>query len=508
MRVVTGEEMHQIDRFTIDQLRIKEEILMENAGVSVFRYLEKRLNKKDEMAVIIGVGNNGGDGFVIARYLKAEGFNVDVWLVPDAERIKGCAKYHMEVYTACGYEYKQFDDSFYQNLPRYSVIIDTLLGTGIRGKVRPPYDAIITAINEQYVNKVISIDLPSGMTDEVMSSDVICMKATETVTLQCPKISAFLYPNRSYYGKLTTVNIGIPNVAIEKIAAPRFLWTKEQVVKTLPKRLNDGHKGTFGRALIVAGSMTMTGAPILAAKACHRAGAGLVTVALPDCIHQIVASQVIEATFLPCPTKDGSIVDECAQLTQQLPLYDAVAIGPGLGRNSHVTSLIERLLKEVKTPLIIDADGLYHLTKPLPILKNRTSPTILTPHNGEMARLVGCTVREVEQNRFELARKFATEYGVYLLLKGPYSLVTTPNGEQFVNTTGNVSLAKGGSGDVLTGIILAQVMQKQSIQEAISNATYLHGKASDLLVQNKASVYDVLATHLIEELANVFRNLN
>lgn len=499
--------MHQIDRFTIDQIGMKEEILMENAGVSIFRYLEKSLKKEDEIAVLIGAGNNGGDGFVIARYLIDAGFHVDVWLVPERSRIQGCAKYHMDLYFACGYELKQWDDTFYHNLDRYSVIIDSLLGTGIRGKVRKPYDEIITSINEQFKQTVISVDLPSGMTDEVMAHDAICIKATETITIQCPKVSAYLFPNRHYYGKLTVVSIGIPSHVIKQVATPKILWTTERVKETLPRRSGHGHKGTFGKALIIAGSHSMTGAPILTAKACHKAGAGLVTVALPDRIYPIVASCVIEATFLPCPTKEGSVSDESPLLMEQIPSFDAIAIGPGLSRQEHLEKIVERLLLECDQPLIIDADGLYHLTKLLPLLKQRTSPTILTPHHGEMARLAKCSVEDVANNRFELAKQFATEYGVYLLLKGPYSLLSTPEGEQFINPTGNVSLAKGGSGDVLTGIILAQVMQKQSVQEAISNAMYIHGKASDVLVENDSSVYDVLATDVINKLPQVFRDL-
>lgn len=507
LRVVTSEEMREIDRYAMEEIGIKEEILMENAGASIFRHIEKSLIKDDFIAVLIGAGNNGGDGFVIARYLQNAGYRTHVWLVPPRERVKGCAKYHMEVYESCGFEIKPWDASFYDYLGKYTIIIDALLGTGMKGEVRAPYDEIITAVNERFTKKVISVDVPSGMVDDAVSPNRVCIKATETVTIECPKVSAFLYPNRDFYGKLATVSIGIPKIAVERMAERKIVWTEEHVKKTLPKRPPQGHKGTFGKALIIAGSLTMTGAPVLAAKACHRAGAGLVTVALPDCIHPIVASQVVEATFLVCPAKNGSISDEFSDLIEAASSYDAVAVGPGLSRSPHLSSLIEALLENVQKPLVIDADGLYHLRELLLVLKNRTSPTIITPHSGEMARLIGCSAAEVEQNRFTLAKQFAKEYGVYVLLKGPYTIVTAPSGEQYINPTGNVALAKGGSGDVLTGIILAQVMQKQPLQAAVANAAYIHGKASDILVRTSFSEYDVLATNVIEALPNVFRSL-
>lgn len=510
MRVVTGSEMHQIDRFTIDKIGLGEEVLMENAGRAVFTHMKQYIDKADTIAILIGAGNNGGDGFVIARYLLEDNYKVDVWVVPQEDRIKGTARYHMNVFKRAGYEYKQVDmnggEPFYSSISLYTVIIDSLLGTGVKGSIREPYDKMIAAINRLSNKKIIAVDLPSGVPadgGELVSEAVL---ATHTVTLQCPKIGAFTFPVANYYGILEVVDIGIPKNAVETIAKQRFLWREEEVKHTLPVRKRQSHKSDYGKGFIIAGSLTMTGAAILTAKACHRAGAGLVTLAVPDCIHSIVANKVIEATFVPCPSENGQF-KSCMKNWQQLAeLFDAIAIGPGIGRSQAVGQMVEEVLRMNKA-LVLDADALFHLKDFLPALKERRSPTILTPHSGEMARLLGVTVAELEQNRFYYSEQFAKEYGVFLVLKGPYTIVATPSGQQYINTTGNPALAKGGSGDVLTGIILAQLLQQTTVQEAISNAVFLHGKAADLLVEEKASQYDVVASDIISYLPRTFKTI-
>jgi len=263
----------------------------------------------------------------------------------------------------------------------------------------------------------------------------------------------------------------------------------------LPKRQKNSHKGTYGKGLVVGGSSRMSGAIVMTAKAALRSGIGLLTMAIPECIHHTCASHLLEAMYIPCSSTNG-------YFTGDIPFhevdFDVIAIGPGIGRTDSIKRVVEDAFQQ-NVPIIIDADGLFHFNKEL--AKMRTAPTIITPHPGEMARLGGTSIQFVEENRFSVSRQFAMENNVYVVLKGPYTIVTTPAGDQFVNTTGNPALAKGGSGDVLTGIILALIKQAATIQEAISNAVYIHGRTADILVdENHHTNMDVVATDIIEAL--------
>lgn len=505
--MVTGDEMRQIDRYAIEEIGFKEELLMENAGQAfVHQFISLVEKKHTRVAVLVGVGNNGGDGFVISRSLIEKGYHVDVWLIPPVNKVKGTARYHMDLYLRLGYGFRSYETlaegDFFQELLNYTHVIDALLGTGFIGHLRSPYTEIIELVNSSRCI-VYSVDLPSGLSaDGLQEQPFLAIKANFTITFQCPKVSSYLYPFREYYGDLSVVDIGIPKLAIEENSHGRYLWTEDHIRETLPVRKPSSHKGSHGKGLIIAGSQTMTGAPILTAKACHRLGAGLVTLATPTTAHSTIASQLIEATFHLCPSKNGEIVDVNLPTKDLEKTFDAIAIGPGLGRSNH-GEYIERLLKEYNKPLIIDADGLYYVKKFLSSLKERKGITILTPHVGEFAALLDEPVASIEKDRFGKALQFAVQYGVYLVLKGPYTIVTTPRGKQFINTTGNASLAKGGTGDVLTGMVLALIMQSKDVQCAISNAVFLHGKAADYLTEEGWSPMSVLASDLVIEMPRV-----
>lgn len=503
MQVVTKEEMYAIDRAAME-LGLHGEMLMENAGQAITAKLLNRFSGDEKVVVVIGKGNNGGDGFVVARMLKSYGYSTDVWLACDRNEVTGDAKKAMEIYERSGYDFqlisKESMEQFQQSLSRCSHIIDALLGIGMKGNVRSPYREIISLINQQDDKYVISLDLPSGVSaDSGECTDAVC--ANETIVIHHPKLSAFLYPSRRYYGGISVVNIGIPPLISEQVEVKRYVWTNKDVMRTFPNRSPDSHKGDHGKGLLIGGSKTMSGAVIMSAKAALRSGSGLLTIAIPEDAHASVASSVIEAMYKPCPAKDGFFCGDIDGLDENV---DAIAVGPGMGRTEGGRIIVEQLLR-INVPLIIDADGLYHLTSLLPILKERTAPVIITPHEGEMARLMSVSAKEVKADRFGLSRQFATTYGVYVVLKGPFTICTTPAGEQYINPTGNASLAKGGSGDVLTGIMLAFLMQHASIQAAICNAVYVHGRASDALVSSRHSLIDVIASDLIEALPSVYR---
>lgn len=504
MQVVTKNEMYAIDRNAME-LGLTGEMLMENAGQAVARKLYDELTHDDRITIIIGKGNNGGDGFVVARMLKSKGYELDVWLAVEKEAVTGDAEKAMHVYERSGFRMRLLNEenlnALKDSLAVSTVIIDSLLGIGMKGKLRSPYKEIITLVNRQKHAKRLAIDLPSGLpADGGKIDDAI--RADKTFVIHLPKVGAFMYPSREYYGELDVVDIGIPPIINKKSAEKRFVWMPEDVIRTFPRRSPSSHKSSHGKGLIVAGSKTMSGAAIMAARAALRSGSGLLTVAMPEEARLPIASQVIEAMYAPCPSHEGEFA---GTLPVQLN-FDAIAVGPGIGRGEGSRRIVEILLK-VEAPLLIDADGLFHLAKMKDQLKNRKHPTVLTPHEGEMARLLGLPVEEVANNRFHLSKQFALEHGVHLILKGPFTICTTPAGEQYINPTGNAALAKGGSGDVLTGIILALMMQQKSLQEAISNAAFVHGKTADKLISIKHSSVDVIASDVIESLPIVYKSI-
>ncbi|WP_240371222.1 NAD(P)H-hydrate dehydratase [Anoxybacteroides rupiense] len=505
MRVVTAAEMYAIDRYTIEHIGISEEALMENAGQAAARVLLERISPFQRIAVLAGAGNNGGDGFIMARVLKSWGYTVDLWLIPPKERIKGAAKKALEIYENCGYEVKSFignEPLFFQQMLSYHVLIDALLGIGVKGPVQSPYKEIIDAMNHHHDAVVYAIDVPSGVPADGGEIGA-AVYADMTITIQYPKLSAYTFPSADYYGELVVVDIGIPPRSSEHHAAFRKVWMKEDVIRTLPERKRASHKGVHGKGLIIGGSQRMTGAVMMAAKAALRSGAGLLTLAIPETIYPVVASGVLEAMYHPCSAKNGGFAGEIDWIHLDM---DAIAIGPGMGRLEGTKPIVQAALAQ-EVPVVLDADALFFWSDYARFLKKRTSPTIVTPHPGEMARMLGLSIREVENDRFQVSRQMAIDYGIYVVLKGPYTIVATPDGKQYINTTGNPALAKGGSGDALTGMILAFLMQHRSLEAAISNAVWVHGKAADFLVKTKHSPFDVLATDVISAIPNVLSSL-
>lgn len=487
------EEMYAADRYTMDKVGVGEETLMECAGQAVVSALLPRLRKTDAITVLAGVGNNGGDGFVIARRLKNLGFKAQLWLIPPLENLRGAALSAFNCFQASGYHSHQYHAKLYSRIAQSDVIIDALLGIGMSGELRSPYDEVIRAVNQSDA-AVYAVDTPSGVSAN--GADVfLAVQADVTFTIQHPKLSAFLYPAASFYGKLEVVDIGIPLQASDHLTNQRLLWTEREFLTSFPRRNADAHKGSSGRGLIAGGCPTMLGAPLLSAAACLRSGIGLLTLAIPKASRPAAAGCVLEATYLDCVEEDGYLTH------LELPSQTSVAaVGMGLSRDPRCASILLDILSK-NIPTVIDADGLYHLQGQLELLHRRTAVTVLTPHMGEMARLCGCSVDQVRRERFSISREFAVEHGVYLVLKGPYTIVTTPEGDQYVNTSGNAGLAKGGSGDALTGIIAAYLPNYDDPGRAIINAVYAHGKAADDLIRQGMRTEALTASSLISALS-------
>ncbi|RSL29425.1 NAD(P)H-hydrate dehydratase [Salibacterium salarium] len=510
MQVVTGEEMRLIDRCAIDELGMNEEILMENAGRAAAQEIERLYAPWGDRkaAVLIGKGNNGGDGFVIARTLLETGYDLDVWLLTDVDDFKGATRYHKDLYEQFGFTWSYWSvDNKTEIRESYDIIIDAMLGTGVSGELREPYNSVSLSLETTKAD-VVSIDVPSGVPSGEEAVPESAVKANTTITLQAPKCSAYLYPAKHYYGKLIVVDIGLPTKAMTSVLEERKqLWQEKDVRLTLPQRSPSSYKGSHGKGLLIGGSAAMPGAPTMAVSACIYSGAGLLTAAVPESILTSVSVTNPEVMLRPLPERSGQIASEIISTDFAFESYDAVAAGPGLGRHQGTKAVVKKLLSDVDAPLLLDADALYYLPELEQLIKERRAPLILTPHPGEMARMAGVSISEVNKHRFTISRNFAEQHGCYLVLKGPFTIVTTPNGTQFVNTTGNEALARGGTGDILTGMVLGQLLQKDDLSSAISNAVYLHGLTADLAVKDDFHSYSMASSDLIRFLPLAFRSI-
>lgn len=499
MYIVTAEDMYEIDRFAIDQGGIDGTILMENAGQAIAKEMMVAEEKSCHMAILVGSGNNGGDGFVIARYLKNEGYPVKVLQLVPNEKIKGDAAYHKQllIHQKVPIQEVLTTDKLLECLVNVDIVIDAILGIGVTGEIREPLRGMISIINEQNA-RIYSVDIPSGLPANENHTIDIAIKADRTYIVEAPKQSLFLETTAPYYGEWKVVPIGIPIEAYGMIPKVRS-WNLKDVKVSFPKRATFSHKGSHGKGLVIGGQELMPGSVALSTRAALKAGAGLVTVATMERNIPVIANYCMEAMYQNL-SNIGHI---------DLAGFDGVAIGMGMGRNRTAKTFVEDVLAQEGVPVIIDADGLYHLKELLGMLQERGSPTILTPHYGEMAMLTNQEIETIKKAPFTMAKEFAQEHQVYLILKGKYTIITAPDGTQMVNATGNAGLAKGGTGDVLSGILLAFIMQHESVLEAMNNACFIHGMSADLRIESgQNTVIDLLASDVIDGLTNVFRTMS
>ncbi len=500
MYVLTPEEMREFDRYTIEELGVSQEILMENAGRSVYSAIKALYSYplEDAAAVVIaGKGNNGGDGLVVARYLSQDVEELFVYLVGKKADLKGSPLRNLEILERMGVEVieiDEVDEEIEESILGADIIVDAIFGTGFRGKAEGIYAELIDVINASDAF-VASVDIASGVNSksgEVVDDAVI---ADVTVTMAFPKTGHFLYPGKLFTGELVVADIGIPrNLAEGRIK--RATVEEDDVREILPVRLGHEHKGDVGRVLVIAGSRGFTGAASLTSLASMRMGAGLTYLAIPESLNPILEAKVTEVITLPVAEVDGSISEEA--IDELLGgKYDGIAIGPGLSRKESAVGAVSRLLEKYRGPLVIDADGVWALKGRLDLLRNREIPAILTPHPGELGHLLDLSPDEVDRNRMEIAVEFAVKHGVILVLKGAPTVIGTPGGFLWINTTGNPGLASGGTGDVLTGMIVSLLAQGVPPVESAIAGVYLHGLAGDLAAAD-LSEYSLMAGDLLD----------
>lgn len=506
--------MREADRRTIQDIGIPSLVLMENAGRQAVAAMESIFQDLSDrrVAVLAGKGNNGGDGFVVARTLLQRGIDVSVFLVGQVVEVKGDARINLEILGRLGLTVVEISDEgqwelHFSEISGHTLLVDALFGTGLRSALSGIYETIIADINGSGI-PVVAIDLPSGMSADTPDLIGDCVEATLTVTLGAPKIPLVLPPAEQKAGEVVIADIGIPLDVIETLEGPRLeLMTRDRMRALINPRAADAHKGDFGRVLIVAGSRGKTGAAVLAAQGALRSGAGLVTLATPRSCVPIIAAHAPDYMTEPLEeTIDGTIDFAAAEYVLSLDA-DVLAVGPGLGRGEGVTTFMRELLERSEVPLVFDADALNAFAdEPAALVGREGRDLIITPHPGEMARLVGCTVEDVQANRLGIARDFAAAHKVYVILKGYRTLIATPDGKAFINPTGSPGLATGGTGDVLTGMLAAWLAQLLDAEAACMLATYVHGAAGELADADSGEV-SMIASDVVEHISDAILEL-
>lgn len=490
-KVVTASEMQAIDRCAIKKFGIPGIVLMENAGRSMAMILRGTFPDLTQKKVLIfsGKGNNGGDGFVIARHLFNMGVSVEVCLTGKRSLLKADAKTNADIAYHLGipiYENKKIQ-TIRQHLNECHIIVDALFGTGLTKAVSGNLAKIIDEINAAG-KYVISVDIPSGIDSDSGQLIGTHVKAQLTVALALLKRSHLLYPAADAMGEVRLADICIPRQAVSQQSISVNRVEEIDVRVMFKKRPADSHKGNYGHVLVIAGSKGKCGAAGLSAIAALRAGAGLVTLATPESCHRTLASNPFEAMTIPLPeTKNGGIdISALDLLLKECHGKTAIAIGPGISTDPQTIELLRELLPALECPIVIDADGLNCLGQCKGLLSQLKSKTVLTPHPKEMSRISKLTVQEILNNRIDIASKFATKNSVSLVLKGVNSIMAFPDNSVFINSTGNPGMASGGSGDVLTGIIAGLLAQGFDIKSATIAGTYIHGLTGDIYAQENS----------------------
>jgi len=516
MYLVTAAEMREMDRKTIEDFGLPGQVLMENAGrkaIDMFMAEFPEINSK-KICILAGRGNNGGDALVMARYLLNKAKTVNTFVCTARDKLKGDALTNLILLeTLCrekGGQHLFFIpdadafEKFRSSIGHHDLFVDGLLGTGLNTPVRGFFKEVITTVNKT-ARPVFSLDIPSGLDADTGMPLGICINARATATFGFAKAGHFLGNARAFTGHLKVMDIGIPDY-IAASCPPRLQVLQPSTIAPLfPPRDTHGHKGTWGHVMIIAGSRGKSGAAILAANAAVAAGTGLVTLAVPDAINDTVETCTLEAMTAPLPDGGkGYLTYTALDTIQDLARNkSALALGPGLGTHEDTRKLVTALVEKTDLPLILDADALNCIAPDPSLLKKRKAPTILTPHPGEMARLTGRSVQEIQADRLGSAREFAAAYQVILVLKGAGTITALPHGKAFFCPTGTPGMASGGMGDVLTGIIAGLTAQGLSPADAARAGTFLHGACGDLMARKKGP-WGIPASEMVNALPEIF----
>ena len=519
MKILTAEQMRRIDRLTTERAGVAYRQLMENAGRQVADFIVEEMlverqpaDRSVAVSILCGKGNNGGDALVAARHLRQRGLKPRVFLLTSASELKGDARANYEALLQAGGAVEELAETADWQRERSAVldcdlVVDGLLGTGLTGPAQGHLAQVIADVNAGKDYRVVAVDIPSGLpsdTDELLGESV---RADATVTFTAPKRGQIFSPNCARVGRLAVAPIGTPDELLE---GDPDLWLNLIVSRDFSRlplaREAASHKGDFGHVLLVAGSRGKTGAAALGGKAALRMGAGLATVATASSSQPVVASMVPEIMTEPLPeTESGSISNRALDYGRFAKLLEGktvLAMGPGLTTHPETTQLVRAALEQFELPIVLDADALNALVGQIEVLRRRRSRlVIITPHPGEMARLLGTTTAEVQRQRLEVAQKFARNFEVFVILKGHRTLIAAPDGQVWVNPTGNPGMATGGTGDVLTGMVAGALAQFPAAKpaEVLCLAVFLHGLAGDAAAGTQGE-QALIASDLVEAL--------
>ena len=480
MKISSVAEMREMDRAAIEKFGITEELLMENAGEATYFVISREIGIKGKKFIVFcGIGNNGGDGFVIARKLHSNGGDVKVFILGDRSKYKGAAKMNLDIVSRMPMEIKEIQgtNSLRGDVFHSHAIVDAIFGTGLTREVGGIYSDVIELINKSG-KTVFSADIPSGVAGDTGKIKGVAIKADYTVTYGLPKIGNMLYPGFEQCGKLYVTHISFP----PSLYNSEDLRIEINHTARLPARDKNGHKGSFGQVLFIAGAASYFGAPYFAALSFLKAGGGYSRLAAPRSVTPFIANRGNEIVFVPQEeTGSGSISlrnkDALLELSEAM---DMVVLGPGLSLDEETQQLTRELAREIKKPLLIDGDGITALCGDLQIIRQRGSETILTPHPGEMSRITGKSVQEIDEKKINILQRASKELNAIIVLKGAHSLIGYPDERVFINISGNPGMATAGSGDVLTGTIAAMYGLGLSLENAVGKGVFIHGFSGDL----------------------------
>ncbi|MFH0974604.1 MAG: NAD(P)H-hydrate dehydratase [Spirochaetota bacterium] len=509
MKVVTAEEMQRIDRITIDDTGIPGEVLMGYAGKSIADYVISSFDSLKKIAVFSGTGNNGGDGFVIAYFLFNRGFEVDIYIAGDIHKISDTSNVYLNVCRKSSIKIILIEDELDKiNLECYDLIIDALLGTGFRGSPRGVVKDVIEKVNDSSV-EVLSVDLPSGLPSDGEAPRGAVVNADYTVTIGLPKVSLVTHPGIRYTGRLHITDIGFPATLSASPELRIDLLDSDYAKRHINLSLDaDSHKGKAGHLLLAGGFDGMEGAIIMSAMSAFETGVGLATLLTTENARKIIAGRIPELITRTLPpfnlqNQPDNILKEITDFFKEDRHYDAMILGPGMGRTGYASVIFNFIIDNIKhsgiKKVLIDGDGLYHLSE---YLKTKTLPKnisfVLTPHFSEASRLLEMPVDEIINNRLSSAKELAKRTSSVVLLKGPATIITDGN-NTLINSTGNPALGTAGSGDVLSGIIGALFLRNMAVPDSAGIGAYVHGLSGDIYVEEN-NVQILKATDIINNI--------
>lgn len=494
MRIGTSDSTKILDSACVNEYKIPLIVLMENAVLSAFKHMD--IEENENYVIVSGVGNNGGDGLGLARQLTAKGKNVKVFIVGNTKKLSECSKINYDILKAMEIPievvYPNKLDILKEEIKKSDIVVDCIFGTGLKRKITDTFADVIKIIN-QNKNKTYSIDVPSGInatTGEILG---VCIKADKTISFEFYKRGFLKYEIKEFIGDVVMEHIGIPNYILDKYDDKEYITDFDFVKNNIKEKNKFAFKSDFGKVAIFAGSKGFTGAAYIATEAAVKTGSGLTTLISDSYVQEIVSTKLCEAMTLD--------IEEKERVVKLIKSCNAVGFGCGMGDNPMTYSKLQDVLKNTTCPIVIDADGLNVLKEQADILENYPNRIIITPHLGEMARLTGYSIDYIKENKVDVAKEFAQKYKIVVLLKG-YETVITDGNYTYINPTGNSSMANGGMGDTLLGIITSLVGQGLDILTSAVCGAYIHGYIGDELSKD---LYTVNATDIIASISKVMK---